>query len=174
MSAIAEGDQMAFNLLTSRHLKMVYAIALQRLKHPSDAEEVAQDVFTRLWKNAPKWEAEAKVSTWLYRVCVNRSIDMLRRRKPMTDIDDVPEIPDGADNALQTLETKDRKRQIEEALGNLKSEQREAIQLVYFFEMRQQEAADSLGLSLAAFESLLRRARKKLHTVLNKNYEELY
>ena len=78
MSAIAEGDQMAFNLLTSRHLKMVYAIALQRLKHPSDAEEVAQDVFTRLWQNAPKWEAEAKISTWLYRVCVNRSIDMLR------------------------------------------------------------------------------------------------
>jgi RNA polymerase sigma-70 factor (ECF subfamily) len=72
------------------------------------------------------------------------------------------------------LENKDRKRQIEEALGNLKSEQRDAIQLVYFFEMRQQEAADSLGLSLAAFESLLRRARKKLHTVLNKNYEELY
>ena len=174
MSAIAEGDQMAFNLLTSRHLKMVYSIALQRLKHPSDAEEVAQDVFTRLWQNAPKWEAEAKISTWLYRVCVNRSIDMLRRRKPMTDIEDVPEIPDGADNALQTLETKDRKRQIEEALGNLTSEQRDAIQLVYFFEMRQQEAADSLGLSLAALESLLRRARKKLHTVLNKNYEELY
>ena len=69
---------------------------------------------------------------------------------------------------------KDRKRQIEEALGNLTSEQRDAIQLVYFFEMRQQEAADSLGLSLAALESLLRRARKKLHTVLNKNYEELY
>jgi RNA polymerase sigma-70 factor (ECF subfamily) len=92
----------------------------------------------------------------------------------MTDIDDVPEIPDDADNALQTLETKDRKKQIEEALGNLTSEQRDAIQLVYFSEMRQQEAADSLGLSLAALESLLRRARKKLHTVLNKNYEELY
>lgn len=174
MSAIAKGDQKAFNLLTSRHLKMVYAIALRRLKHPSDAEEVTQDVFTRLWQNAPKWEAEAKISTWLYRVCVNRAIDMLRRRKPMTDINDVPEIPDTADNALQTLEIKDRKTQLEKALGNLTNEQRDAIQLVYFSEMRQQEAADSLGLNLAALESLLRRARKKLHTVLDGNYEELY
>lgn len=174
MSAIAKGDQKAFNLLTSRHLKMVYALAFQRLRHPSDAEEVAQDVFTRLWQNAPRWEAEAKISTWLYRVCVNRSIDMLRRRKPMTDIDDIPEIPDGADNALQILETKDKNKRIQEALSNLTSEQSDAIQLVYFSEMRQQEAADTLGLSLAALESLLRRARKKLHAVMDDDYEDLY
>ena len=72
------------------------------------------------------------------------------------------------------FKSSDYPKTIEEALGNLTSEQRDAIQLVYFFEMRQQEAADSLGLSLAALESLLRRARKKLHTVLNKNYEEFY
>ena len=92
----------------------------------------------------------------------------------MTDINDVPEIPDTAGNALQSLEIKDRKTQLEKALGNLTNEQRDAIQLVYFSEMRQQEAADSLGLNLAALESLLRRARKKLHTVLDGNYEELY
>lgn len=174
MSAIAEGDQNAFNTLVSRHLKMVYALAFQRLGHSADAEEVAQDVFTRLWQYAPRWEADAKITTWLYRVCVNRSIDILRRRKPTSGLEELPEIEDKSENAEQALAAKDTRALVRTALEELTPEQQDAIRLVYFADMKQQAAAEALGLSVAALESLLRRARKKLHAVLDGDYENLH
>ena len=147
-----------------RHSAYVLKICMTRLKNQAEAEEASQDVFLSIWRNADKWRpGGAKVTTWLYRIAANRCIDILRRRRPSETLDDIPEPMDEADNAEQIQQLADRNRLIGAAMGALNQNQRRAIELVYYEGMNQREAAELMGLTLAALESVLRRARKQLH-----------
>ena len=153
--------------LVRRHLSYVVYICQQKLGNPAEAEEAAQDVFISIWKNAANWQSgNAKVTTWLYRIAVNRCIDILRRRKPTADIDAIAEPEDERENIEAAHMVADRNRQLRNALNGLSDDQRRAIELVYYGETRQAEAAAQMGISLAALESLLRRARAKLNETL--------
>ena len=78
--------------LIKRHLSYIVHICHRRLGNQAEAEEAAQDVFLSVWKNAQNWQSgNAKVTTWLYRIASNRCIDILRRRKPTTDIEAIAE-----------------------------------------------------------------------------------
>lgn len=167
MQHIAKGHAVAFEVLVNRHLPMVLRLAVKRLGNPAEAEEIAQEVFAKIWTSAALWKKQdAKFTTWLYRVTVNRTIDALRRRKPTAQLDELPEIPDDTEDSFEIMARRDQTRLIRTALEELTSSQRDAIELVYFSEMKQQDAADALGLSVAALESTLRRARGKLHEIL--------
>jgi RNA polymerase sigma-70 factor (ECF subfamily) len=145
----------------------VLKICRAKLGNQAEAEEAAQDVFASVWKNAQHWQAgQAKVTTWLYRVTSNRCIDILRRRKPMTPIDDAPPLIDEAVDIERHQQAVDQNRLIRRALGQLSKDQQHAIELVYYREMRQVDAAEMMGITIVALESILRRARQKLHTEL--------
>jgi RNA polymerase sigma-70 factor (ECF subfamily) len=99
-------------------------------------------------------------------VTSNRCIDILRRRKPMTPIDDAPPLIDEAVDIERHQQAVDQNRLIRRALGQLSKDQQHAIELVYYREMRQVDAAEMMGITIVALESILRRARQKLHTEL--------
>ncbi len=163
LALIGEGDRQAGTELVRRHLSYVIYICRQKLGNQQEAEEAAQDVFMSVWKNAGSWQSgNAKVTTWLYRISSNRCIDILRRRKPMTDIEAIAEPADESENLEAAQAIADSNRLVQGALDILSDDQRRAIELVYFGEMKQMEAADKMGVTLAALESLLRRARAKL------------
>jgi RNA polymerase sigma-70 factor (ECF subfamily) len=120
-------------------------------------------VFLSVWKNAGNWQSgNAKVTTWLYRIAANRCIDILRRRKPTTDIEAIAEPADERENIEAAHMEADRNRQLRAALSALTADQKQAIELVYYGETKQADAAAQMGITLAALESLLRRARSKL------------
>lgn len=149
--------------LVNRHLSYMVHICRQKLGNQAEAEEAAQDVFLSVWKNAANWQSgNAKVTTWLYRIAANRCIDILRRRKPTTDIEAIAEPADERENIEAAHMEADRNRQLRAALGALTADQKQAIELVYYGETKQADAAAQMGITLAALESLLRRARSKL------------
>lgn len=153
--------------LVNRHLSYMVHICRQKLGNQAEAEEAAQDVFLSVWKNAANWQSgNAKVTTWLYRIATNRCIDILRRRKPTTDIDAIAEPADERENIEAAQMEADRNRQLRAALDALTADQKQAIELVYYGETKQADAATQMGITLAALESLLRRARSKLNEEL--------
>jgi RNA polymerase sigma-70 factor (ECF subfamily) len=167
LAAIGRGDQAAGAEMMRRHLSYVLHICQRKLGNLAEAEEAAQDVFASVWKSAGNWQSgQAKVTTWLFRVASNRCIDILRRRRPTTHIDDIREPSDPSANAEELLAVADRDRLIRAALESLTADQKQAVELVYYKDMKQREAAETMGLSIAALESILRRARAKLHQVL--------
>jgi hypothetical protein len=82
LQAIAGGDRSAFDRLSRRHLDRAYGVALRMTGSRADAQDVVQDVFLRLWQRPDAWRpGQAQFSTWLYRVVVNRCLDLKRRPK---------------------------------------------------------------------------------------------
>lgn len=153
--------------LVRRHLSYVMHICRQKLDNQAEAEEAAQDVFMSVWKSAANWQSgKAKVTTWLYRIAANRCIDILRRRKPTQDIGTIAEPEDETANIEAAHLIADRNMRLRSALEVLNADQRQAIELVYYGEIKQGEAAAKMGITLAALESLLRRARSKLNDEL--------
>jgi len=167
MVCMANGDEFAAKVFVTRHMSYVLRICQQKLGDRSLAEEAAQDVFIAVWKFADRWEAhQAKVTTWLYRIAINKSIDILRRTKNTVDIDDYHNLASDEPHADKELLYADDKRLLASAIDSLSPQQQKAISLIYFEGVKQSHAAEEMALSLAAFESILRRARQALHTEL--------
>ena len=132
------------------------------LLDPVEAEDVAQEVFLRVWRQAPLWKpGAARFDTWMHRVALNLCYDRLRRRKetPQADPPDSPDPGPGPDRGLAAA---DAGHAVSEAMAALPPRQREAIVLCHYQELGNIEAAELMGVSVEALESLLSRARRAL------------
>jgi len=86
---VVAGDNSAYRTLVEKHKELVFTIAVKILRNREEAEEVAQDVFLKAFNALPNFKAEAKFSTWLYRITYNTAISQSRRKKPVfSAIDD--------------------------------------------------------------------------------------
>jgi RNA polymerase sigma-70 factor (ECF subfamily) len=166
MAAAGRGEPRACAQLVDRHLGRVHRLATRLLDDASEAEDVAQELFLRLWQAAPNWRrGEARVSTWIHTVTLNLCRDRLRRRRPQLRIDETVEHLLPADEAAQpehSLQTGQREQQLRAAIQALPERQREALLLFHFEGLDQAECAAALDVSVDALESLLARARRAL------------
>jgi RNA polymerase sigma-70 factor (ECF subfamily) len=163
---VAAGDAAAIQALVARKLPRICALASRMLGDPTEAEDVAQEAFLRVWRQAPKWRfGEAKFDTWLHRVALNLCYDRLRRRREQP----TAEPPDQVDPAVRAdveLEMMQASNRVQAALSELPARQRDAIVLHHFQELSNIDAAAVLGVSVEALESLLARGRRALRTRL--------
>lgn len=168
MARVATGDRHAFDLLARRHLNRVYSIARGIVKAQNEAEDVAQEVFTRLWIYAPRWQAgKAAFTTWLYRIVVNACHDQLRRTRQDRTSVEVPEDMAGAGpDGEQIFARRQQEDKIRAALESLPERQRMAVLLCYFQGLTNPEAAKAMDMHVKALEGLLVRARKTLRGLL--------
>jgi len=171
MMRIGTGDRVAFGELVRRHLNRAVAVAQRVTGSRSDAEEIAQEAFLRVWTKAPHWrggEGEfrgARFTTWLYRVVVNLGIDR-GRRPAMSALEAAGDPADPADSALHSLEKAQLSGRVADAVATLPERQRAALTLCFYEGLSNREAADILALSPGAVESLLVRARRSLREAL--------
>lgn len=172
LAGAANGDARACRALVDAHLGRIKAFAWRLLGDAGEAEDVAQEAFVRLWRQAPNWRAEARVGTWLHRVAHNLCIDRLRRRQPVAD-DDPPDIADPSGGPASDRQRVQVARVIEAALAGLPERQRAAIALVHYQELGNIEAANILGVSVEALESLLSRGRRSLRERLRNKKNDL-
>lgn len=160
----ALGDSAAFRVLADAHVSRIMNFAFRLLHDRSEAEDVAQETFVRLWKEAGRYEPKASVSAWLHRIAHNLCIDRLRRRRehPSDELD-------GERASQEPGSLLDRKRAasaVEHALASLPDRQRAAIALVHYQGLSNVETAEILEISVDALESLLARGRRTLRELL--------
>ncbi len=164
--AMAAGDSAALSAMMDLHLTSIKSLAWHMLGDDAAAEDVAQEVFLKSWLQARKWQpGRAKFVTWMKRVATNACLDRLRKKKEVLG-DSLPERTDGAISADKAMIERDTAKAVQSAIGTLPERQRAALTLCHFQDMSQTEAADILEISVAAYESLLARARRSLRGVL--------
>lgn len=162
MVAIAQGDKDAFTEIVSRHLNAVIHFAMRYVGRRVEAEDVAQEAFIRIWKNAAKWEPKGfSFRSWLYRITYNLCIDELRKRKPVTDVEE-DELPNHGDQPDDGLYRDEQQQKVARALSALPERQRTAIALSVYQGLSNRDAAQVMEISIEALESLLSRARRTL------------
>jgi len=163
---IADGDPAASRALVARKLPRILGLAQRMLGDKTEAEDVAQEAFLRVWRQAPKWRpGEARFDTWLHRVSLNLCYDRLRRRREIST-DDPPEVVDDGPAPDRGLEAEDTGRRVGQALAKLPDRQREAVVLCHYQELGNIEAAAVMGVTVEALESLLSRGRRSLRVAL--------
>lgn len=169
MRLIREGDRTAYRTLVNRHLKRAYALARRVCGSDSEAEDIVQEAFLKIWQRREQWSDEgSKFTTWLYRVITNRAIDY--RRRPITDaLEPELEPADNRPDAVQTIHRHEVASRLAQAQERLSPQQRAAIALFYFNGMSAAEAASVMQISVNALESLLKRARQQLRVLLRTN-----
>ncbi len=166
VARVGRGEPAAVQALVARKLPRMLALARRMLGDAGEAEDVAQEVFLRAWKQAPRWAPGAgKFDTWMHRVALNLCYDRLRRRReqPMAE---PPEQIDPAASAEQGLQNADVSKRVEAAVAALPERQREAVVLCHYQELTNIEAAALMGVSVEALESLLSRGRRALRAAL--------
>lgn len=165
MRRIGSGDAAAARIVVEQQLAGLVAMARGMLRSDNDAEDIAQEAFVRLWKQAGEWQpGRALIRTWLRRVAANLCIDRLRsqRTRPIA-----PE-EDWAVAARQQAGIEERQlvERVNAALADLPERQRLALTLCHYQGLSQDEAAATMDISIEALESLLARARRTLKAAL--------
>ncbi len=162
---VARGDAGAMARLVSAKLPRMLALARRMLGDAAEADDVAQEVFLRVWQGAGRWKSgAARFDTWMHRVALNLCYDRLRRRVPVAG--DPPEQADEAPGADQGLIAADVGRRVERALQALPPRQREAVVLCHYQDLTNIDAAALMEVSVDALESLLARGRRGLRDQL--------
>jgi RNA polymerase sigma-70 factor, ECF subfamily len=176
MGLVAGGDMPAFEQLIERHQALVVGTAARMLGSNSDVEDIAQQVFIRVWKSAGRYRPRAKFTTWLLKITRNLVFNELRRTKRRAQLplqpdpqgeeiplsDDITAAPDASllENELQHA--------IEDAITQLPETQRMALILRRYEDLSYEDIAEVLDLSVPAVKSLLFRARTELRSRLGK------
>ncbi|MFT4066504.1 RNA polymerase sigma factor [Paraburkholderia sp.] len=162
---IADGDEAAAKMFVTRKLQRVLALAYRICGDQAEAEDVAQDVFVRVWKYARSWKSDdAKVDTWLHRIVLNVCQDRLAasHRRHESGAMELDALADQAPTPEDTAAGQSMRARIWQALLALPVRQREALVLTYYQELSNVEAAAAMQVSVEAVESLLARARRTL------------
>jgi RNA polymerase sigma-70 factor (ECF subfamily) len=176
MRLVGRGDTNAFEELIGKHQALVAGTVARMLGSNSDVEDIAQQVFIRVWKSARRYVPRAKFTTWLLKITRNLVFNELRRTKRRTHVplqpeaatedlplkDDINLAPDASLLEVELRQT------IEEAILQLPETQRMALVLRRYEQLSYEEIADVLDLSVPAVKSVLFRARSELRTRLSK------
>src|ERR1700704_2885044 len=179
MALVGRGDTAAFEDLIERHQSLVAGTIARMLGSNSDVEDIAQQVFIRVWKSAGRYVARAKFTTWLLKITRNLVFNEMRRAKrhphlPVQiepEADEMPLKDEATATPDATLLQAELQAAIEKAITLLPETQRMAIVLRRYEELSYEEIANVLDLSVPAVKSLLFRARTELRQRL-KDYLE--
>lgn len=169
MARVALGDEAAFRGLVERHQTAVIGTVARMLGGASDAEDIAQEVFVRVWRSAPRYRPTAKFTTWLFTITRNLVFNECRRRSraeffPMEHADGTPRDFEDAGAEAPSCDLRRRELQdaIDAAMAALPGNQRLALVLRRHESMPYEDIAEVLGTSVPAVKSLLFRARDEL------------
>jgi RNA polymerase sigma-70 factor (ECF subfamily) len=182
MTMIAKGDDSAFKTLVNRHQTSVLNLIYRFIGDRTQAKDLSQEVFIRVWQAAKTYKPEAKFRTWIYRIATNvcfnelksarrRRLFQFRRSNEDNERSIEETFTDDSPTAEDLLLEKERNHQISDALQSLPDNQRMALVLKRYDDLSYQEIAQVLGCSVSAVESLLVRAKRTLQEKL-KNYEK--
>lgn len=166
MVLIQAFDHDAFSTLVIRHSDRFYALAYRTLFNQSDAEDIVQESFLKLWRTPELWsdKKKSKFTTWFYRLIVNACYD-LNKKKSSQEISLISQ--DYEDLLTEEYVSHEQLSAVEKALKNLPERQRVALNLCFYEGLSNGEAAEVMGIKLKALQSLVMRGKKALKIHFN-------
>lgn len=163
LEGIVRRDQMALEALYDRYERMVFSFAMRCVGNASLAEEVVQDVFTRIWQSAERYDGQkAKISTWLLTITRRIAIDHYRKFKRsvsavQSDVDDrLQQVEETDPGPPERFEAREMKDLVRNALHHLPNDQREAIERMYYQGQTQKEIAEAIRVPLGTVKGRIR------------------
>lgn len=167
---ILAGDTKAFELIVTEYHKMVYTLAFRVLRNREEAQEIAQDVFLKVFQSLKKFNKGSKLSTWIYRITYNTSINRFKSQKreiKTLEIDGYTELHlSNSQNALDKISTEEKREIINDSLLKLPEADKIIVTLYYYEELSIKEIAEIVGISTQNVKIKLYRSRQKLYVEL--------
>jgi RNA polymerase sigma-70 factor (ECF subfamily) len=175
---ISSGDSTAFQEFVDRYKKKIYYIAYDITGDHNDAEDVSQEVFIKVFRSLKTFRRNAKISSWLYQISVNASIDLLRKKssKPEKSMDDIeradiqeslPGSGTRAQNPERSAEDFLMQKHISQALQKVSPKERSVFVMRHYNELKIREIAEILKISQGTVKALFYRATRKLRKELS-------
>nr|WP_319401135.1 sigma-70 family RNA polymerase sigma factor [uncultured Carboxylicivirga sp.] len=164
---VKNGDVEAFRFIIRQYQNMAFSVAMSVVKNEFLARDVAQEAFLNVFQNIKQFRGDAKFSTWLYRIVINKAFRVAEKEgkheyDPLEWADD-----DVEDDSVDKLSADERKFFINETLMRMPSNESLALQLFYLREMSMNEMQEVTGWSLSNIKVVLHRARKRFQAELN-------
>jgi len=178
VEALREGSERAYEDLISRFQQPVYTLAMRLLNDQSEAGDVVQEVFLKVFRNIGSFRAQSTLKTWIYRITVNEAHNarrwFFRHRRREVELDNNPEearnwkeiIPDRSRSPFDVAFDREQHVMIEAALEKINPIFREAVVLRDITDLAYEEIAEILGVSLGTVKSRILRGREALREEL--------
>lgn len=184
INGLRDGNETAFRKLVDNYRQVVVGTCFGILHNIDDAEDVAQEVFIEVFRSVKKFRGDSRLTTWLYRIAVNRSLNFIRdnkryrRNRPVDDLAGEGKnisqrfISAETENPEYSLENRQRAVILHNAVDALPKNQRIAFVLSKYEDLSNREIAEVMNLSVSSVESLMYRAKKNLQKKLLKFYRK--
>lgn len=175
------GDQRAFQYLVENYQDRIANTCYGFLQNHQDMEDVTQEVFIEVHRSIDRFRGDSKLSTWLYRIAVTRSLDLLRKRKrknwlqlfnSVIGAEQIKQIQDKSPTPYDYVENEERAKILQDKVASLSTNQRIAFTLSQYEGLSYKEIARVMDISLSSVESLLFRARQNLKKKLEAYYRQ--
>jgi len=182
IQALRNSDESAFRKLVEKYELNVYNTCIGMLGNEDNAKDISQDVFIEVFRSIHKFRGDSKISTWLYRLAVNKSLNHIRDNKKhrivksiqrffIKDENETLDLQDfGSQNAEQEIEQNEHSKALHQALNKLPENQKTAFVLKNYDDLSYKQISEIMELSHSSVESLIHRAK----TNLQKHLEEYY
>jgi RNA polymerase sigma-70 factor, ECF subfamily len=157
LQRVRQGDQGAMAEVFDRYGRAVYSVALRILKDTGHAEDVMQEIFFQVWRNSDSFvQGRGSLGAWLVVIARNRSIDLLRRRKPTDSVEDV--VLASSTNLASEAEHNAMIEKVQKVLKDLPTEQQRSMELAFFEGLSHSEIAEKTGEPLGTVKTRIRLA----------------
>lgn len=175
---VKNGDADAFEQIIIKYEKKIFGLIYNMLRNENEIEDVAQEVFIKVYKNLDKFNGDSSLYTWIYKIATNLCLDQIKKRKEVIYIDEKLQLDDGeveiqipSDEKLQDeiYEQKELKQKLESCIDKLPEKQKAMIVLRDIKGLSYDEIAEILDLKLGTVKSQINRARLKLKELLEKD-----
>ena len=182
---LLNNDHTAFAILVDKYQKMVVNTCRGFVNSYADAEDLTQDVFIELFESLPNFRYESKLSTWIYRIAVNKSLNYVRKRKrdsffsnitstfglPEKENSFITHNSESSKGADHEINTKELHSTLKQAINKLPRNQKISFILNKYQDLSYKEVADVMDISLSSVESLIFRAKCNLQKILSDYYK---
>ncbi len=159
----AAKDRAAMHALFARHNVRVFRFLMGRVRNEATAEELTNEVFLEVWRQASRYEGRAAVSTWLLAIAHNKAMSLMRKRSEDELEDEMAEqVADAGDDPELSAQKSSKAQVMRDVIETLSDEHREVIDLVYYHEKSVREVSEIVGIPEATVKTRMHYARKKL------------
>ena len=172
ISAIKDGDRKAFRELFDRYYKLLLGTAIIMLKDSNSAKDVTQEVFLQIWKKRETLRIESSVKAYLKRAVINRSLNIIKAKKPIVEETVLQDLSQNSSSAQQILEAKDLEKAMQLALDQLPERCRLIFVMRRLEGISLKEIASQLDISPKTVENQITKALKVLKEAVSRYLEE--